>query len=297
MRVDSPQTPPSTRILGVGTATVDIVNEVDSYPAEDSKVRALCRRIGCGGNAANTLIALRHLGYQCSWAGILADLPESEPIICGLHAKSVDMACAVRDPEGETPTSYVTLNRTNGSRTITHYRRLREFTDADFGALDLSRFDWVHFEGRNPPELEKMMSRLKLANGPLCSLEVEKPRVGIERLFPLATVILFSSDYARWRGFDDGESFLDTIRTEIGPDRLFTCAWGVQGAWGVGADGRIAHAPAVLSSGVVDTLGAGDVFNAAVIDGVIQSRMLSELLARACQLAGRKCRHLGVFLD
>jgi len=44
---------------------------------------------------------------------------------------------------------------------------------------------------------------------------------------------------------------------------------------------------------VVDTLGAGDVFNAAVIDQLSKGASLQRILEAACRLAGRKCGQWG----
>jgi ketohexokinase len=43
----------------------------------------------------------------------------------------------------------------------------------------------------------------------------------------------------------------------------------------------------------VDTLGAGDVFNAAVIDARLREQDPQTALAAACTLAGRKCCQVG----
>ena len=40
-------------ILAIGIATLDIVNTLDGYPAEDDVVRALRQRVSRGGNATN----------------------------------------------------------------------------------------------------------------------------------------------------------------------------------------------------------------------------------------------------
>ena len=47
------------QILGIGIATLDIINEVDGYPVEDSEQRALAQRQRTGGNVTNTLTVLR----------------------------------------------------------------------------------------------------------------------------------------------------------------------------------------------------------------------------------------------
>jgi ketohexokinase len=45
---------------------------------------------------------------------------------------------------------------------------------------------------------------------------------------------------------------------------------------------------------VVDTLGAGDTFNAAIIHAKLAGRPLAECLHDACQLAGKKCGQQGL---
>ena len=59
------------RVMCVGIATLDIINRVEQYPAEDSEVRALAQSQRMGGNAANTATVLAQLGVQAFWVGNL----------------------------------------------------------------------------------------------------------------------------------------------------------------------------------------------------------------------------------
>mgnify|MGYP000007604311 CR=1 FL=1 len=279
------------RILAAGVATIDIINTLATYPAEDQEVRALKQRICRGGNATNTLVVLSQLGHRCDWCGVVADDPDSRLILEDLARNGVSTRYTVRHAGGRTPTSYVSVSQDRGSRTIVHYRRLAEYRDKDFALIPRDRFDWLHFEGRNLQELEKMLRR---CSPDQCSLEVEKPREGIEHLFPLAGVVLFSRQYAHARGFKDGVSFLSQIHQETLPGSILTCAWGEHGAWGRDADGEIHQVPAAAPNSLVETLGAGDVFNAGVIHGVLHGWELPEVLATAVRLAGRKCGQEGI---
>lgn len=277
------------RILAVGASTIDIVNLVESYPAEDSEVRALAQRICRGGNAANTLVVLSQLGHLCSCCGVIADAPDSAHILDDLARFDIDAGYLLRHPHGSNATSYITLSRCTGSRSIVHYRRLPEYRAQDFAAVDLSGFDWVHFEGRCPEQLEPMLRRLAARPGIGCSLEVEKARPGIEALFAYPRLLMFSSGYARARGHDRAAALLLQLGDSLRPGAVATCAWGERGAWGRDAAGLIHHAPAVSPAQLLDTLGAGDVFNAGVIHGLAAGRQMPQLLQDACRLAGKKC--------
>ncbi len=282
------------RVLAVGTATLDIINLVDHYPREDEEIRALGRRRVRGGNAANTLVVLSQLGHGCGWGGVLADEPDSRRILADLERYRIDTAACVRLPGGKAPVSCICLSRATGARTIVHFRDLPEYTAEDFAGVELDAWDWVHFEGRNIPETARMQARVKQRHPKLrSSLEVEKPRPDIETLFGGFDVLLFSRAYARANGYEDGAVFLQALRPHTGSAAIF-CAWGERGAFAMDLQGRLHRSPAFPPSPVIDTLGAGDVFNAAVIDGMLQGRGTERVLVDACRLAGRKCGMQGL---
>ena len=125
---------PAGCVLGVGTATLDIVNEVATYPQEDAEVRALGQRQMRGGNVTNSLVVLSQLGHPCAWAGTLGDDPASALILTDLDRHGVDTRLVVRHPGRFTPTSYIALSRATGTRTIVHHRDLPELAPSDLAA-------------------------------------------------------------------------------------------------------------------------------------------------------------------
>ncbi len=281
------------RILGVGIATVDLINEVDQFPAEDSEHRALTQRICRGGNATNTLVVLQQLGHQCAWAGTLADDANAKIILSDLTTYHVDLTHIKHIHNTITPTSYVTLNRRTGSRTIVHYRDLAEYGFVDFQKINLDQFQWIHFEGRNISETKKMLRYAQQHYGEITrSLEVEKIRTGMEQLFPLVHIILFSKDYASHLGATNANQFLTWMRKKI-PNADLICTWGEQGGFALPKNSPLLHAPALPIKRTIDTLGAGDTFNAAMIHQRLAKENWQTALNAACQLAGKKCSQYG----
>lgn len=282
-------------ILGIGVATLDIVNEVAAFPAEDSEVRAEAQRLRRGGNTANALDVLAQLGHRCAWAGVWADEPDGRWIVGDLEARGVRTDAAVMVEPGKSPTSYITLSRATGSRTIVHYRDLPELTAADLEDMDLTAYRWVHVEARpNTGEVHRMLRRIREHNPHASlSLEVEKPREGLEHCLHDPDVVLFSGDYARALGWEEPEAFLRSLDPAAVPG-LKVCTWGERGAAALDNGGRMHRAAASPPARVVDTVGAGDTFNAGLIDAFIHGRHLDEALAAAARLAGRKCGQLGL---
>jgi len=283
------------RILGTGIATLDIINTVDGYPAEDSEVRALAQVVRVGGNTANTLSVLAQAGHECRLAGVLAGDMNGRRIASELELRGVDLRHARRVEHGAAPTSYILLNQHNGSRSIVHYRDLAEFSIGDFMDIDgIESCDWLHFEARNCDDLAVMLAyaRSIVTDQPI-SLEVEKEREGLDALWDYPDIIIFSRAFARGRGFEQPTAFLHEARLWA-PQAILVLPWGDQGAWALTQKGELHHSPAFPPAEVIDTLAAGDTFNAGLIHAMLSGQSLADALVDACQLAGRKVGQSGL---
>ncbi|XP_047707478.1 ketohexokinase isoform X6 [Prionailurus viverrinus] len=219
------------QILCVGLVVLDIINVVDKYPEEDTDSRCLSQRWQRGGNASNSCTVLSLLGAPCAFMGSLAPghvadplclQPESLPppsspqtlsnytspgllrlgsfVLDDLRRYSVDLRYTVFQTTGSVPISTVIINEASGSRTILHaYRNLPDVSAADFDKVDLTRFKWIHIEGRNASEQVQMLQRIEQHNARQppgqkirVSVEVEKPREELFQLFGYGDVICAS---------------------------------------------------------------------------------------------------------
>ena len=281
-------------ILALGIATLDIICSLAAFPPEDAKLRALGRRMVRGGNAANTAVVLSQLGHQCRWAGALARDAEADLVLADFARYGINDGDCCWHEQGVTPTSYVWQSQATASRTIVHHRQLAEFSHENFLALDLHGLDWLHFEGRHCEETGKMLATARQhAPGLPLSLEVEKYRPGIEGLFCDPDVTIFSRDYAAYFSLASAPELLAMLALKYG-ERDRVCTWGEQGAWSRDKDGQLSHAAAVVPPRLVDTLGAGDTFNAGLIDALLAGNTLADACRSACALASRKCAYDGL---
>lgn len=281
-------------VLGIGIAVLDLIHEVATYPAEDDEVRALGLRRVRGGNVTNSLAVLAQLGHPCRWIGTLGDDAAADLILGDLGGLGICTTDVVRIPGGATPLSAILLSRATGSRTIVHSRDLRELSAADFDRIPLEGLAWAHFEGRNPAETRCMIRRVR-AQAPRVpiSVELEKPRPGIEALLEGPAVVLASRAFARAGGFDDAGAFLGDLLARSDA-QIAVVAWGAEGAVVQTRGGAVHRVPAYAPRAVVDTLGAGDVLNAGVIHGLIRGAGPLEAVEWAVKLAGLKCGQVGL---
>lgn len=276
------------KILGIGIATLDIINYVTDYPVEDSEIRSTRQRITRGGNVTNTLTVLSQLNHQCYWAGTLTNEPDAESIKKDLKHFSIDTQYVQIHSNGKVPTSYILLNEKNGSRSIVHYRDLPELTFENFKTIPLKQFNWVHFEGRNIDQTKLMLEYLNNYESEIeYSIEFEKHRQGIEDLYALSNTLIFSKEYCLTVSGNDPETFLKDLHKTY-PNKTLILSWGDKGSYGANKDQGVVFAPATKQPNVIDTIGAGDTFNAGIINSILNKKILFDALEASNKLAAYK---------
>lgn len=280
------------RILGIGNAVLDVILNVDHHPKENQEIRASDKHVAAGGNVNNSLYILNQLGHNTAICSTVAADSEAKMLLNDLKDRNINTEHIQKFIKGRTPTSYINLNNANGSRTIVHYRDLPEVSFDFFAKIEIEEYDWLHFEGRNMEQLPGMINIAKtfLTHQPI-SLEVEKPRPGIEAVFESVNLIIFSHHYATAKGFKDGNSLLESLDL---PNVNLVCTWGEQGAWYKPINGDIGHIAAIKLHKVIDTLGAGDTFNAGVIHALAEKQLLDSAVSFANTLAAQKCQQHGL---
>ncbi|XP_028856523.1 ketohexokinase isoform X3 [Denticeps clupeoides] len=240
------------KVLCIGLVCLDIINVVEKYPEEDTDSRCLSQRWQRGGNASNSCTVLSLLGAPCAFMGSLAPGPVAE--------------------------------------------NLPDVSADDFSRVDLKQYKWIHWEGRNAEEQIKMIQQVEEfnqttpdANRITMSVEIEKTRDSLYQLFQYGDVVFVSKDVAKSFGFNSATSALKGLYSRVRKGTVLICAWAEEGADALGPDGKVIHSDAFPPEALVDTLGAGDTFNASVIYTLSNGGSLQEALTFGCQIAGRKC--------
>ncbi|XP_069829391.1 ketohexokinase isoform X6 [Dendropsophus ebraccatus] len=285
------------KIMCIGLVCLDIINVVERYPEEDTDTRCLSQRWQRGGNASNSCTVLSLLGARSAFMGSLAPGYIADFIMSDFSRRNIEASDVSWQTWGDTPCACCLVNISNGSRTVTLYdTNLPDVTADDFKRVDLTQYKWIHWEGRNVDEQIKMIQRVNEYNKDCptdqritISVEIEKERDDLYQLFQYGEVVFVSKDVARHFGFSSSAEAVVGLYPRVKKGAYLVCAWAEHGADALGPDGRVLHSPSFPPETIVDTLGAGDTFNASVIYALSKGQTIEEAITFGCRVAGKKC--------
>jgi sugar/nucleoside kinase (ribokinase family) len=277
-------------VVGVGTNSVD---EVLQLPVETSavpaggKVRISDRRFMCGGQTATVVAACAALGLRAGYVGAFGRDEHGQLIRRALEDVGVDARGAF---ECEAPNrGAVILVDPQGNRTVLWHRSDRLQVPVEVLQTPALRARIVHVDDDDPDLALRAASVARAADIPVTS-DLEHPSAQVEALVALVTYPIFEQNLpVRITGERDPERALRKMR-RLNPG-LLVMTRGEQGS--VALDGDTFHVAPAFSVKVVDGTGAGDVFRAGFIYGLLKKKSVPDLLRFANAAAGLSCTTLG----
>lgn len=295
----------SKPILCIGICTLDFVIICDEYPIEDSKTLAIGNYWARGGNASNTATVLAHLGAQVEYFGTMVDnqwltflqTDFKETGVC------IENCIILNHEKHKAPIAPLIISKKKGTRTaIPDFSGIVGVTYEQFSSLDIGKYSWIHLESRSfegrADDIENIVTRIVRYNTVnnagrkvLVSVELEQPNSTnpeFRFLFGKADIVLIGKDYAIDDGYANKEEAVRGLYKLCKSDAILVCAWGEDGAAAL-VDDKLEVSPAFPPEKVVDTLGAGDTFNAGFIYAFSRGKSVAKALEFGCIVAGHKC--------
>lgn len=306
----------STTVLMVGIACIDTILEVDDYPAENTKIRAVNHRISRGGNAANSSVILSQLGHHVAFMASLGSHASSSLVTSELKDHKVDISLCEYDDASSIPMSFITTSKATKSRTIIHSRNTPELSERSIQSLPqssfCSRIQWIHFEGRNVnitiQHIQWIMKESSRFGSSLTiSIELER-NDSLEPLIPFGDVLFISKEFilSRTRVSERNtlaspECYLRSLLTSgrCKPNVIMVVPWGSIGAYAMDHYGTLYFSEAIdlAVSSIRDSVGAGDTFIAAFIHARRVGASIQGALMMSNPIAALKLQRTGFTLS
>lgn len=290
---------------------LDIIQICTDYPDEDSDRNCIRGYLQRGGNASNTCTVLRQLNAESEFLGILSDLEEFQYLTKDCIKRGIKIVNCPR-VQDNAPFSSVILNQRTGTRTIVHAsNNFPILTFQHFLKIQLSEYDWIHFEGRNVTETTQMIDRIQEYNNSnhtnnnchqqkiTISLEWEQCDKNLLLLCAKKLDYIFLSRVAaEYMGWSSSIEAVQSLRDLIKDGQTYypniICPWGSSKTAVLHSNGALNLVKCDKIENVVDSLGAGDTFIAAFIYAIhhLGLEMISAT-KYANKMAGRKIQQFG----
>ncbi len=281
--------PSKVDLVGVGLNATDTLIPLPEYPARGSKVEFRGATVMPGGQAATTVVACQTWGLSTRYVGKLGD-DDAARLHHDAFARAGVDARLVTVPNAASPQSLIIVDG-GGERTVLCRRDDRLVLQPE----DLRR-EWVvnaralHVDGQDTAAATLAATWAREAGIPvIADLDIVFP--GVDALIERVDYLIVSRDFpCRLMREDDLETALRAMRARYGC-ALTAATLGQEGvlAW----DGARMHHSAAFRVPVVDTTGAGDIFHAGFIYGLLNEWPLDRQLDFACAAAALNCMATG----
>lgn len=285
-------------LLVLGNVNVDLVlGEVDGWPAIGTEVVVERSELRAGGSAGNTALALSGLGVPHRLVSSTGRDPNGlwlreqfDPQFCEWIDEQADTTVTVGIVhKGGDRVFFTTPGHLHSASAADLLERLPQAPHGQSFALLSGAFLMPEIMSATPQILRRLEER-----GWQTAVDPGWPPQGwmndVKQAFAdwlrACGIALINAEEAKaFTGTVDDAAALEHLSTRIGPNQIVVVKRGAEGATALTAAGSChAAAPEVA---VIDTVGAGDTFNAAFLASLSRGEALEAALEAGVQTAAR----------
>ena len=284
--------PEGTRfdVVGLGRNCIDHLCIVNRHPRLDSKQQLVTYAAQPGGQVPTALVALQRWGMRTAYIGSFGDDGGGTLSRASLANAGIDLSATVSRSDTRQPVAIILIDEVSGERSVL-WEHVPEL---------VLRPDEIQHEtllgGRvllmDASDLSTAIGAARRAKdrGILTVLDTDTPAAGIDELLRFTDVLIVGAEFP-------------TQLTGIANLRAALRAAARRGPWFVGVTlgpggalawvrGEFLYVPAFRVP-VVDSTGAGDIFHAGSIYGLLHGWSAPQTLRFAAAAAALKCEQLG----
>jgi sulfofructose kinase len=278
-------------VVGVGLNAVDHLCTVPTFPTFNSKLQMAGYSCQPGGQVATAMVALQRWGCRTAYIGSFGDGIIGQLSARSLAEEGINLDGAVHRRGVANQMAVILVDQGSGERTVLMHRPAALALEPDEVRRDLVASGRVlHLDGYDLDAALAAASWARDAGMPVV-VDLDTRSGPVERLVALSDVVIVSQEFAEhFTGVADPEPALERLAAATtAPIVAITL-----GAAGVIARtvGGVLRVPACPVR-CVDSTGAGDVFHAGFIYGMLADWPLDRTLRFANATAALKCTQVG----
>ena len=277
-------------VIGFGESSVDHVVVVDVLPGGSrSKARILSSYTAYGGQVATTMAACAALGLRAGYLGAVGNDSTADGVLHQLGTRRVDVTRAIRR-DAPTRFAVILVQQSTGDRFVLWSREPGlDVPAADLTAAAIAGARVVHVDATDALGSIRL-AELGRQSGAFVTTDVDAVSDTTIRLLAASTHPIVAEHVPRET---TGEADLATALARLRqPHHRTVCVTlGERGAAALDGD-QLVHVPA-RPVHAVDTTGAGDVFRAGFIHGLVQGWPIRQMLEFANSAAAVSCTRAG----
>ena len=280
---------PRLDVVGVGLNATDTLIPVAHYPSRGSKIEFRSAKVLPGGQVATAMIACQLWGLRARYVGkvgddIAAELHRSEFSRLGVEAHLFTA------PGCHSQQAFILVDD-GGERTVLWKRDDRlTLRPEELQQEWIVNARAIHVDGHDTAAASLAAGWARAAGVPVVA-DLDELYPGVEELLNSVDYLITSRDIpGRLTEENDLRKSLPALKERF-RSRLTAATLGEEGvlAW----DGTSFHYAPAFRVETIDTTGAGDIFHAGFIYGLLQGWPLERQLDFACAAAALNCTAIG----
>jgi len=304
------------KILGIGNAIVDVLCKVDDeFLIKNSLTKSTMKLIDetefknllsglsiedtvSGGSVANSVVGLSQLGNDVGFIGKVNDDSLGQKYEEGLKKERVNFLYKKKSEPTPTGTCLILITPDSERTMCTFLGTAGKVSDKDVDANLIKKAEITFLEGYlwDEGEPKKAFDKAILnSNKVAMSLSdlfcVERHKAQFLELVKNKLDIIFANEQEILslidsKSFDEAVTFVKILKKNVVITR------GKKGAISVNKD-EVIECPAIDNLDIVDLTGAGDLFAAGYLHGVINHKSVKESLEKGTELSAKIIQKIG----
>jgi sugar/nucleoside kinase (ribokinase family) len=277
-------------VVGMGLNSVDFLCVVPQFPTINSKMKILKFSKQGGGQVATAMVALSRWGVKTKYIGKVGGDELGQFSVKSIQQEGVDVSSITIVPNTPNQFAMIIVDGHSGERTILWDRDERlMYREGELRKEDTCSGKILHLDGHD------------IHAAIQCSRWAKKEKIptviDLDKVEPLTSELIKEIDFvvtsARFPTLLTGISNREKALREL-QKHTSGCLCATLGHEGTVAlvNGEFLHVKG-FDVRAIDTTGAGDVFHAAFIYGLLQNWEIVDILRFANAVAALKCRDLG----